>query len=118
MPIYEYDCPSCGRIEVIQKASEKALKSCPECAEKGKKNPVEKIVSSSSFQLKGSGWYKTDYASGSSSSGSSSSKSSKADKSEKSDSSGSDSKSSDSKDSKKEAAPAAKGCGTGACGCH
>ncbi len=116
MPIYEYDCPSCGRIEVIQKASEKALKSCPECAEKGKKNPVEKIVSSSSFQLKGSGWYKTDYASGSSSSGSSSSKASKSDKAEKSEKS--DSSGSDSKDSKKEAAPAAKGCGTGACGCH
>ena len=117
MPIYEYDCPSCGRIEVIQKASEKALKSCPECAEKGKKSAVEKIVSSSSFQLKGSGWYKTDYAPGSSSSSKTSktdtSKSEKSDKTEKSDSSGSTST-----DSKKEAAPATKGCGTGSCGCH
>jgi putative FmdB family regulatory protein len=57
MPIYEYDCPSCGTFEVSQKITEKPLRRCPTC--KGK---VSKLISSTSFQLKGSGWYVTDYA--------------------------------------------------------
>jgi putative FmdB family regulatory protein len=57
MPIYEYDCPSCGTFEVSQKITEKPLRRCPTC--KGK---VTKLISSTSFQLKGSGWYVTDYA--------------------------------------------------------
>ena len=67
MPIYEYDCPTCGRFEVIQKFSDKALKACPHCKEKGKESSVTKALSASAFHLKGSGWYKTDYASGSAS---------------------------------------------------
>jgi len=62
MPIYEYSCPICGTIEVVQKASEKALATCPECSEKGKKSKVQRMISASSFHLKGSGWYKTDYS--------------------------------------------------------
>jgi putative FmdB family regulatory protein len=59
MPIYEYICEKCGaHTEVLQKVSDAPLKKCREC--KGK---LEKIVSRTSFQLKGSGWYKTDYSS-------------------------------------------------------
>ncbi len=58
MPIYEYACLSCGKhIEKMQKITEETLTSCPFCAGK-----VKKLVSNCSFQLKGSGWYVTDYA--------------------------------------------------------
>ena len=57
MPIYEYQCDKCGVFEVTQRITENALKKCPTC--KGK---VERIISSTSFVLKGSGWYVTDYA--------------------------------------------------------
>ena len=57
MPIYEYHCEKCGtHIEVIQKISDTPLKRCAKC--RGK---LEKTVSRTSFQLKGSGWYVTDY---------------------------------------------------------
>ena len=62
MPIYEYDCPVCGRFETIQRFSDSTLTECPTCAEQGKKSHVEKAVSVSAFHLKGGGWYKTDYA--------------------------------------------------------
>ena len=62
MPTYEYRCPKCGEFELVQKISEDAIKSCPTCS-----SPVERLVSGAAFHLKGSGWYKTDYASGSSS---------------------------------------------------
>jgi putative FmdB family regulatory protein len=57
MPIYEYACDRCGTFEVSQRITEKPLRRCPTC--KGK---VRKLISSTSFQLKGSGWYVTDYA--------------------------------------------------------
>jgi putative FmdB family regulatory protein len=57
MPIYEYLCKKCGEFEVTQRITESALRKCPTC--KGK---VERILSRSSFVLKGSGWYATDYA--------------------------------------------------------
>jgi putative FmdB family regulatory protein len=57
MPIYEYVCQKCGHyLETMQKMSDKPLTSCPEC-----KGRLEKIFSQTSFQLKGSGWYRTDY---------------------------------------------------------
>lgn len=62
MPLYEYECQSCGRFEVLQSFSEKPLKTCPTCSEKGIKVAVERMVSAPAFHLKGSGWYKTDYA--------------------------------------------------------
>jgi putative FmdB family regulatory protein len=62
MPIFEYECNKCGRFDVLQLAGEKALRFCPTCAKKKKKSKVEKVVSASSFHLKGTGWYKTDYA--------------------------------------------------------
>jgi putative FmdB family regulatory protein len=58
MPIYEYECTKCGNIEeALQKFSDKPLTKCQLC--KGK---LTKLVSQSSFHLKGSGWYVTDYA--------------------------------------------------------
>jgi len=57
MPIYEYQCQKCGPFEVTQRITEKPLKKCPTC--KGK---VKKLISNTSFQLKGTGWYVTDYA--------------------------------------------------------
>jgi putative FmdB family regulatory protein len=57
MPIYEYDCQKCGTFETTQKITEKPLIKCPTC--KGK---VKKLISNTSFQLKGTGWYVTDYA--------------------------------------------------------
>ncbi len=56
MPIYEYKCDKCGVFEVTQRITEDPLRRCPTC--KGK---VERLLSASSFILKGSGWYATDY---------------------------------------------------------
>lgn len=58
MPIYEYECTKCGEItEALQGFNDKPLKRCKSC--KGK---LQRIVSLSSFHLKGHGWYSTDYA--------------------------------------------------------
>jgi len=58
MPIYEYECPKCGAIEeVLQKFSDKPLTKCRHCSGK-----LTKLVSQSTFHLKGTGWYVTDYA--------------------------------------------------------
>ncbi len=57
MPIYEYQCQKCGVIEVTQRITEKSLTKCPTC-----KSKVKKLISNTSFQLKGTGWYITDYA--------------------------------------------------------
>lgn len=58
MPIYEYECLECGKkFETIQKITEEPLTSCPSCSGK-----VKKLVSNCSFQLKGTGWYLTDYS--------------------------------------------------------
>jgi putative FmdB family regulatory protein len=57
MPLYEYQCLNCEKVhEVMQKFSDAPLQECPEC-----KGPVSKLMSLSSFALKGSGWYTTDY---------------------------------------------------------
>jgi putative FmdB family regulatory protein len=59
MPIYEYQCKKCGETtEIMQKFSEPPLKACPACGGR-----VTKLMSMNSFQLKGSGWYVTDYSS-------------------------------------------------------
>jgi putative FmdB family regulatory protein len=58
MPIYEYECENCGRIEeALQRFSDKPLTRCRHCAGK-----LHKLVSQSAFHLKGAGWYVTDYA--------------------------------------------------------
>jgi putative FmdB family regulatory protein len=59
MPLYEYQCTKCGKIEeVIQKFSDDPLSTCRHCSGK-----LNKLISQSSFHLKGTGWYVTDYAS-------------------------------------------------------
>src|SRR5436309_1063633 len=57
MPIYEYDCKQCGVFEVTQRISESPLTTCPKC-----NGDVRRLISLTSFVLKGSGWYATDYA--------------------------------------------------------
>lgn len=62
MPIYEYRCGSCGfQKEFIQKMSDAVLTTCPECG----KETFSKLLSAAGFQLKGSGWYQTDFKGGS-----------------------------------------------------
>lgn len=59
MPIYEYECLSCGRQhEIMQKHNDKLVTECPDCG-----GEMRKLISNTSFVLKGAGWYKTDYAS-------------------------------------------------------
>ena len=57
MPIYEYQCEHCGVFEEMQRITDPPLARCPTC-----KRKVRRLISSTSFQLKGSGWYATDYA--------------------------------------------------------
>ncbi|MCK5728921.1 MAG: zinc ribbon domain-containing protein [Methylococcales bacterium] len=62
MPIYEYQCQSCGhKLEALQKMSAAVLTDCPACS----KSELKKIISAAGFRLKGSGWYETDFKSGS-----------------------------------------------------
>lgn len=58
MPIYEYECKKCGhKFEQLQKITDKPLQVCPKC----KKSALAKLISNTSFQLKGTGWYVTDF---------------------------------------------------------
>ena len=58
MPIYEYKCDECGSIfENFQKITDKDIDICQSC----KKSEIKKLISSSGFRLKGSGWYETDF---------------------------------------------------------
>jgi len=56
MPIYEYQCGRCGVFEVTQRITEDPLRVCPTC-----KGAVRRLISHTSFMLKGTGWYATDY---------------------------------------------------------
>jgi putative FmdB family regulatory protein len=59
MPVYEYECQKCDKVfEVQQKIADAPLSDCPECL-----GPLKKLVSMSSFQLKGGGWYADGYSS-------------------------------------------------------
>ncbi|HTQ77720.1 MAG TPA: zinc ribbon domain-containing protein [Burkholderiales bacterium] len=61
MPIYEYQCAKCGfKDEYLQKVSERPLTRCPSCG----KQSFRKLISAAGFQLKGSGWYATDFKGG------------------------------------------------------
>lgn len=92
MPIYEYRCDSCGsQKDHLQKMHAAPLTTCPACGS----NAYVKLVSAAGFQLKGSGWYATDFK------GSGAPPSATPATSTKSDST----------------APAAAGC-SGGCGCH
>lgn len=58
MPFYEYKCQACQhQFEVMQKMNDTPLKTCPNCH----KDSLSKLISSTGFQLKGSGWYVTDF---------------------------------------------------------
>lgn len=89
MPIYEYQCGSCGHeLEKLQKLSDAPLTDCPSCGEAS----LKKMISAAGFRLKGGGWYETDFKS--------------ANKKNLAEGTKSDSG----------AKPAAAACGTGACG--
>lgn len=58
MPIYSYKCSHCGHAkDVLQKLSDAPLRVCPSCGQPA----MEKQVTAAGFQLKGSGWYATDF---------------------------------------------------------
>ena len=58
MPIYEYQCTGCHHtFDVLQKINDEPVKQCPKCSE----NKAVKLVSAAGFQLKGTGWYATDF---------------------------------------------------------
>jgi putative FmdB family regulatory protein len=58
MPIYEYECQSCGQVlDALQKISDEPLTHCPSCGEAG----LKKLLSAPRFRLKGGGWYETDF---------------------------------------------------------
>ncbi|MFZ3341671.1 MAG: zinc ribbon domain-containing protein [Terriglobales bacterium] len=105
MPLYEYKCKKCKhRFEQIQKFSDKPVKKCPKCG-----GPVEKLISTSSVQFKGSGWYVSDYgrkgSAGQSSSSSESDGGSKDSKDSKDSGSGSSKDTKETKESKKDDKP-------------
>jgi putative FmdB family regulatory protein len=114
MPIYAYKCASCGFAkDVLQKVSDTPLSVCPECGAQA----FNKQITAAGFQLKGSGWYVTDFRGGSGGSTASKSDDKKPAEAAKSDSS----TSSDSKpaESSKSDAPSAAAGGCGAsCACH
>jgi putative FmdB family regulatory protein len=61
MPIYEYRCTSCGfQKEYLQKVTDPLMTVCPECG----KGTFSKMLTAAGFQLKGSGWYATDFRNG------------------------------------------------------
>ncbi len=59
MPMYEYECAACGKFEVKQRMSEAPLAECTRCGAS-----VRRLISTTSFALKGGGWYGDGYASG------------------------------------------------------
>ncbi len=61
MPTYEYSCTSCGTFDVEQRITEPALATCDKCG-----GPVKRLISRSSFALRGGGWYADGYSSKSS----------------------------------------------------
>ena len=102
MPIYEYACKKCnGEFEVSQRITDEPLQRhlCPQC---GKRTAVTKLISRSSFHLKGSGWYMTDY-------GKNGAKSSDSDDAKSSESKGGDTKSDTKSDIKGDAKSDTKG---------
>lgn len=100
MPLYEYHCDHCGkRFEVLQKFSDAPLAIHEECGG----GPVEKLISTSALQFKGSGWYVNDYGKGSNGEGKAEAKS-RSDAESKSEAK-SDSKSESKSDSSSESKP-------------
>src|SRR4051812_45749789 len=108
MPIYEYRCGSCGhQQEFLQKVSDAPLTDCPQC----KKPSLSKMVTAAGFQLKGSGWYATDFKNKSSSTPAKKEGKDGGGETKGGEIKGGETKSEGSKDS------SAPSCGTG-CACH
>ena len=61
MPMYEYECAKCGRYDVSQRITEPALTKCDRCGSR----EVQRLISRTAFTLKGGGWYREGYSSGS-----------------------------------------------------
>jgi putative FmdB family regulatory protein len=105
MPLYEYQCDSCGaRFERIQKFSDPPIETCPTCG-----GPVHKLVSSPAFQFKGTGWYVTDYGKSGRSSSAASEKAGASSDSTKAEKTDTTAKTETSSATKTEAAPAKSG---------
>ena len=103
MPLYEYQCDACGhRFELIQKFSDAPADKCPKCG-----GAVHKLQSAPAFQLKGTGWYATDYAKKESSGSGASGKDQKSDAGEK-DGKGASADKADNADKTEKSAPAEK----------
>jgi putative FmdB family regulatory protein len=99
MPIYEYRCSSCGfQKEFLQKLTDPVMTVCPECS----KQTFSKMLSAAGFQLKGSGWYATDFKN------SGAKPAAKAESKDKGEPAAKDA-------AKTESKPDTPGCGTGAC---
>jgi putative FmdB family regulatory protein len=99
MPIYEYRCSSCGfQKEFLQKVTDPLMTLCPECG----KQTFSKMLTAAGFQLKGSGWYATDFKN------SGAKPAAKAESKDKGDTAAKDA-------TKTESKPDTPGCGTGAC---
>ncbi|MCH2241825.1 MAG: zinc ribbon domain-containing protein [Aquabacterium sp.] len=108
MPIYAYRCESCGHAkDILQKVSDPVLTTCPSCGAES----FKKQLTAAGFQLKGSGWYVTDFRGGSAGASAAAAASAPAAKEASAASESSSSSSSDGGS----AAPAA--CG-GSCACH
>ncbi len=104
MPIYEYRCTSCGHeLEALQKISDAPLTACPSCKSDG----LVKRVSAAGFQLKGSGWYATDFKAGAKPAAAKATGEAKA----------SDAKTESKSETKTDSTPSTGGCGAG-CSCH
>jgi putative FmdB family regulatory protein len=119
MPIYAYKCGSCGHAkDVLQKVSDAPLTTCPSCGAES----FSKQITAAGFQLKGSGWYVTDFRNGSSSSSAKPSESKSGD-AKSGEAKPAESTSGDSKPAETSAAPksdapsASAGCGS-SCACH
>ncbi|HWB15259.1 MAG TPA: zinc ribbon domain-containing protein [Vicinamibacterales bacterium] len=109
MPLYEYQCDSCGaRFERIQKFSDPPVETCPTCG-----GPVHKLVSSPAFQFKGTGWYVTDYGKSGGSSSSASEKAGAANGGAKAEKTESSTKTDSASPTKTETAPAKSSGSTG-----
>jgi len=101
MPIYEYQCGVCGhKLEAIQKLSDPVLVDCPVCG----KPTLKKLLSAAGFQLKGSGWYATDFKGGDK-------------KKDQSDSGSEPGKKGKSESDPGSGTKSGGGCGGGTCGC-
>ena len=114
MPIYEYRCSDCGhQLEALQKLSESPLTDCPACGKAG----LSKLVSAAGFQLKGSGWYATDFKSSGAKPAAKANGEAKANGGEAKAEAKSEAKSESKSEASSTSSSSSGGCGSG-CACH